>query len=70
MILNLDKLPFEEMLVRVKELARAKKLEKDVAQGRTGVSMGSQRHNGGFKTCSRSNSRCPASRLRRSSPQI
>ena len=30
-ILHLDKLPFEEILVRVKELARIKKLEKDVA---------------------------------------
>ena len=45
-ILNLDKLPFEEILVRVKELARIKKLEKYVAQGRTGVATGSQRPKG------------------------
>ena len=45
-ILNLDKLPFEQILVRVKELARIKKLEKDVAQGRTGVATGSQRPKG------------------------
>ena len=45
-ILNLEKLPFEEILVRVKELARTKKLEKDVAQGRAGVAMGSQRLKG------------------------
>ena len=45
-ILNLDKLPFEEILVRVKKLARIKKLEKDVAQGRAGVATGSQRPEG------------------------
>jgi len=45
-ILHLDKLPFEEIMVRVKELARIKKLEKDVAQGRAGVNVGSQKPNG------------------------
>ena len=42
-LLNLDKLPFEELLMRVKEQARIKKLEMDVVQGRTGVTTGSQR---------------------------
>ena len=45
-LLNLEKLPFEELLMRVKEQARIKKLEKDVAQGRTGVAAGSQKVKG------------------------
>ena len=42
-LLNLEKLPFEELLMKVKEQARMKKLDKDVAQGRSGVAAGSQR---------------------------
>ena len=45
-ILNLDKLPFEDALVKVKELAMTKKLERDVVQGRTGVATGSQKPKG------------------------
>ena len=32
-LLSLEKLPFWELLLRVKEQSRIKKLEKDVAQG-------------------------------------
>ena len=35
-----DKLPFEELLKKVKEHARAKKLDTDAGQGRAGVSLG------------------------------
>ena len=42
-LLNLEKLPYSEMLLLVKEQARNKKLEKDGAQGCTGVSAKSQR---------------------------
>ena len=40
---NLEKLPFWELLALVKEQAQKRKLEKDVAQGTTGVSAKSQR---------------------------
>ena len=42
-LLSLEKLPYWELLLRVKEQARNKKLEKDVAQGCTGVNAKSQR---------------------------
>ena len=42
-LLNLEKLPYWELLLRVKEQARNKKLEMDVAQGCTGVNAKSQR---------------------------
>ena len=35
-----DKLPFEELLKKVKEHARAKKLGTDADQGRAGVALG------------------------------
>ena len=35
-----DKLSFEELLKKVKEQARAKKLDKDVQKGKTGVALG------------------------------
>ena len=37
-----DKLPFEELLKKVKEHARAKKLDTDVDQGKAGVALGAQ----------------------------
>ena len=40
-----DRMPFEEILRRVKDQARAKKLEKDAQRGRSGISLGvSQAH--------------------------
>ena len=35
-----EKLPFAELLKRIKGLARAKKLDTDVARGRAGVTLG------------------------------
>jgi len=37
-----DKLPFEELLKKVKEHARAKKLDTDAGQGKAGISLGAQ----------------------------
>ena len=37
-----DTPPFEELLEKVKERARAKKLDTDASQGKTGVSLGAQ----------------------------
>ena len=45
-LLSLEKLPFWKLLLRVKEQARIKKLEKDVAQGRAGLTTRSQRVKG------------------------
>ena len=42
-LLSFQKLPFWELLLSVKEQSRIKKLEKDVAQGCTGVNAMSQR---------------------------
>ena len=41
-LLNLEKLPFEELLMKVKEQARMMKLDKDVSKGRAGVVVGRQ----------------------------
>ena len=41
---NMEKLPFEEILRRVRDLARAKKLDTDAAQGKSGVKMGRHRN--------------------------
>ena len=41
-----DKMPFEELLRRVKDQARAKKLEKDAQRGRSGISLGMSQSNG------------------------
>ena len=39
------KLTFEDLLKRVKEQARSKKLERDVQRGRTGISLGANQAN-------------------------
>ena len=39
-------MPFEELLRRVKDQARAKKLEKDAQKGRSGISLGMSQVNG------------------------
>ncbi|MDA8609375.1 zinc finger domain-containing protein, partial [bacterium] len=44
---NSDKLPFDELLRRVRDQARAKKLDHDVAKGKAGVTVGRQQHDGG-----------------------
>ena len=41
-----DRMPFEEILRRVKDQARAKKLEKDAQRGRSGISLGLNQANG------------------------
>ena len=41
-----DKMPFEEILIRVKEQARAKKLEKEAQRGRANMSLGATQANG------------------------
>ena len=43
---NSDKLPFDELLRRVRDQARAKKLDNDVAKGKAGVTVGRQQHDG------------------------
>ena len=45
-LLNLEKLPFEELLMKVKEQARMKKLDKYVSKGRPNVAVGRQQGNG------------------------
>ena len=41
-----DKMPFEEILRRVKDQARAKKLEKDAQNGKSGIPLGTSQANG------------------------
>ena len=41
-----DRMSFEEILRRVKDQARAKKLEKDAQRGRSGISLGMSQANG------------------------
>ena len=40
--LNLSKFPFVELLVKVNEQARVKKVDKDVSKGKAGVAAGGQ----------------------------
>ena len=40
-----DRMPFEEILRRVKDQARAKKLEKDAQKGRSGINLGTSQAN-------------------------
>ena len=44
---NSDKLQFDELLRRVRDQARAKKLDNDVAKGKAGVTVGKQQLDGG-----------------------
>ena len=42
-----EKMSFEELLKKVKELARAKKLDTDASHGKAGVALGAQHAKGG-----------------------